>query len=143
MVTFLNIPSTVVAGHGALNELANQVRRIGGANVLLVTDKFMVQSGLAARVAQQMEAANIEVTIYSDIQPDPTVRNVLDGLEVFRASSAQIIVALGGGSPLDAAKAISILTTNPPPLNQYMGYHKIPHPGAPLIAIPTTAGTGS
>jgi alcohol dehydrogenase class IV len=52
-------------------------------------------------------------------------------------------VALGGGSPLDAAKAISILTTNPPPLNQYMGYHKIPSPGAPLIAIPTTAGTGS
>jgi alcohol dehydrogenase len=85
MVTFLNIPSTVVAGHGALNELSNQVRRMRVANVLLVTDKFMVQNGLAARVAQHMQSANIEVTIYSDVQPDPTVKNVLDGLEVFKA----------------------------------------------------------
>src|SRR5688500_8393097 len=106
MVTFLNIPSTVVTGHGALNELSNQVRRMGGSSVLLVTDKFMVQNGLAARAAQHMQSANIDVTIYSDVQPDPTVKNVLDGLDVFRASGAQIIVALGGGSPLDAAKAI-------------------------------------
>src|SRR5690606_20938429 len=142
-VTFLNIPSTVVTGHGALNELSHQVQRMGGERVLLVTDQFMAQNGLAARVAQQMQSASIHVTIYSDVQPDPTVKNVLDGLEMFKTSGAQIIVALGVGSPLDAAKAISILTTNPPPLNQYMGYHKIPHPGAPLIAIPTTAGTGS
>src|SRR5688572_9167562 len=111
MVTFLNIPSTVVTGHSALNELSNQVRRLAASHVLLVTDKFMAQNGLADRVAQQMRSADIHVTIYSDVQPDPTVKNVLDGLEMFRASGAQIIVALGGGSPLDAAKAISILTT--------------------------------
>jgi alcohol dehydrogenase len=83
------------------------------------------------------------VAVYDGVQPDPTDRNVADGLARFHAERCEGIVAVGGGSPIDAAKAISALTINPPPLSQYAGYHKLPRPGAPLIAIPTTAGTGS
>jgi alcohol dehydrogenase len=71
------------------------------------------------------------------------VGNVQSGLALLRQVDADVIVAVGGGSPIDAAKAISVLATNPEPLSQYAGYHKIPRAGVPLIAIPTTAGTGS
>lgn len=139
----LNIPSTVIVGSGASLEVAAHVKRMGAKRVLLVTDKFLTGNGVADRIVKCLQSNGIAVAVYSDVQPDPSVQNVHEGLRVFGESGAEAIVALGGGSPIDAAKAISILTTNPPPLIQYMGYHKIPRPGVPLIAIPTTSGTGS
>jgi alcohol dehydrogenase class IV len=139
----LNIPSSVIVGSGASLEVAAYVKRMGVKRVLLVTDKFLAGNGVADRIVKCLQSNGIAVAVYSDVQPDPSVQNVHDGLRVFGESGAEAIVALGGGSPIDAAKAISILTTNPPPLIQYMGYHKIPRPGVPLIAIPTTSGTGS
>jgi alcohol dehydrogenase class IV len=85
----------------------------------------------------------IEATIFSDVQPDPTDRNVAAGLECLRGSKAEAIIAIGGGSVIDAAKIIGVAATNPGPLSVFQGYHKIPNRGLPLIAIPTTAGTGS
>jgi alcohol dehydrogenase class IV len=139
----INIPPTVIVGSGASQELSKQVKRLGARRVLLITDQFLMASGLAEPVIKHLQSNGISVAVYSDVQPDPTVVNVLEGLRMFGESSAELIIALGGGSPIDAAKAIAILTTNPPPLSQYMGYHRIPKPGVPLIAIPTTAGTGS
>lgn len=74
---------------------------------------------------------------------NPTDCNVYDGSRAFRDSGADAVVALGGGSAIDVAKAIAVLATNPEPIRQYMGYHRVPRAGAPLIAVPTTAGTGS
>jgi alcohol dehydrogenase len=111
--------------------------------VLVVTDAFMVKSGVVARLLAPLHEGGIETAVFDGVQPDPTVQNVRDGLALYRSSGAEAVVAIGGGSPLDAGKAISILTTNPEPLADYMGYHKIPKAGAPLLAIPTTAGTGS
>jgi alcohol dehydrogenase len=139
----LNIPSTVIAGAGAVRELAPQLQRRGVSRVLLVTDAFMVSSGLAARVTGELTAAGVAVEVFSDVQPDPSEGNVLAGYERLRACEAQAVVALGGGSPIDCAKVIAILPTNPPPLSRFMGRHKVPHAGLPLFAIPTTAGTGS
>jgi alcohol dehydrogenase len=141
-VTF-NVPAAVVIGEGALAELPIQVKRLGGRRALLVTDAFFARNGLADRVARTLAAADVAVQVFADVQPDPTDTNVVDGLAQYRAFAADILVALGGGSPIDAAKAIAILTTNPGPLREYMGYHKVPRAGAPLVAIPTTAGTGS
>lgn len=141
--THFNIPATVITGAGASAELAPQLRRLGATRVLLVTDAFMVSSGLAARFVADLAAADIHAALFDGVQPDPTDANVHAGLAAYRASSAQAIVALGGGSPIDAAKAIAILATNPAPLSTYQGYHKIPRPGVPLVVIPTTAGTGS
>ena len=143
MASSFNIPSSVIIGGGASVELLPQLRRLGAKCVLVVTDAFMVKSGVVARLLAPLQEGGMEVAVFDGVQPDPTVQNVRDGLALYRSSGAEAVVAIGGGSPLDAGKAISILTTNPEPLADYMGYHKIPKAGAPLLAIPTTAGTGS
>jgi alcohol dehydrogenase len=138
-----NVPATIVHGGGASGELVTQLQRLRVNRVLLVTDELMVKSGVASRLAGNLASARMEVGIFNGVQPDPTEQNVIDGLACFSETRAEAIVALGGGSPIDCAKAISLLTANPPPLSRYMGRHKVPRAGAPLIAIPTTAGTGS
>jgi alcohol dehydrogenase class IV len=137
------IPPTVILGAGASQEIANQVHRLQRRRALLVTDPYLLQSGVAERVLQRLRAGAIDTAVYAGVRPDPTVRNVLDGLDELRRSGAEVVIGLGGGSSIDAAKAIAILAANPPPLSQYAGYHRIGRPGLPLIAVPTTAGTGS
>jgi alcohol dehydrogenase class IV len=132
-----------MTGLGASVDLPFQVQRLHATRVLLVTDPYFARNRLAEQFVQDLAGAGIETTVFSDVQPDPTDLNVADGLHSLRESRAEIVVALGGGSPIDAAKAIAILATNPGPLSEYAGYHRIPKPGLPLIAIPTTAGTGS
>ena len=143
MISQFNIPSTVLTGAGASRELVPQLQRLGARRVLLVTDAFMVTSGLAGTVVREMENAGLAVALFAGVQPDPTDVNVRDGFRIFADQRCDTLVALGGGSPIDAAKAIAILTANPEPLSLYQGYHKIPRAGAPLVVIPTTAGTGS
>lgn len=143
MASAFHVPSTILVGGGARREVAAQLQRLAVNRVLLVTDTGMMQLGPGREIASLLTEAGIRVTIFEGVQPDPTDRNVLDGLALFRAENCEALVAVGGGSPIDAAKAMSVLTTNPEPLSQYAGYHKIPRPGVPLIAIPTTAGTGS
>jgi alcohol dehydrogenase class IV len=138
-----NIPATIVCGGGAIMELPSQLKRLGVTRVLFVTDEFMVRSGLVPRIEADLHAAGFAVTIFAGVQPDPTEENVMAGLAVFRTANAEAIVAIGGGSPIDCGKAIALLTANPAPLSLYMGRHKVPRAGAPLVAIPTTAGTGS
>lgn len=137
------IPSNVILGGGASLQLAAQAQKLNVHRALVVSDAYMVASGLVGQFARQLSDAGIETSIFAEVQPDPTVKNVMDGLEALRKARAELVVGLGGGSPMDAAKAIAVLATNPPPLAQYAGYHKIPTVGLPLILIPTTAGTGS
>ncbi len=143
MIAQFNIPATIITGAGASRELAPQLARLGARRVLLVTDAFMESSGVAGGFVRALEEAGLAVALFSGVQPDPTDTNVRDGLRIYMGKNCDTIVALGGGSPIDAAKAIAVLTTNPEPLAQYQGYHKIARAGAPLVVIPTTAGTGS
>ena len=143
MLASFNVPRTVITGAGASLALGAVVQRLGARRVLIVTDAFLADSGVASRFVDHLEPLGIAVHVFAGVQPDPTVFNVQAGLAMLRLSEAEVIVALGGGSPMDAAKAISVLATNPEPLSQYAGYHKIARAGVPLIAIPTTAGTGS
>lgn len=138
-----HVPSTIHVGGGARREVVSQVQRFGAGRILLVTDSGVVRLGFEAEIRGLLQAAGVAVTTFDQVQPDPTDRNVLDGLALLKEEHCQAIVALGGGSPIDTAKGISVLATNPLPLSQYAGYHKIPRPGLPLVAIPTTAGTGS
>ncbi|MSU51699.1 MAG: iron-containing alcohol dehydrogenase [Opitutus sp.] len=143
MISQFNLPATIVTGAGASRELVPQLAHLGARCVLLVTDAFMVSSGAAGGFVRALEEGGIAVTLFAGVQPDPTDANVRDGLAHFRAAGCDAIVALGGGSPIDAAKAIAVLATNPGPLSQYQGYHQVPRAGVPLVVIPTTAGTGS
>lgn len=138
-----NIPSTVITGAGASRELAPQLQRRDLSRVLLVTDAFMVSSGLVQRIVTELTEAGISAEVFADVQPDPSEDNVLAGCARLHARGAQAVVALGGGSPIDCAKVIAILPANPPPLTRFMGRNRVPNAGLPLFAIPTTAGTGS
>ena len=143
MATPFNIPATIIVGAGASKKVGEQARRLGVKSALLVTDSYMVSSGLACRIADYLRRAGVYVTIYSNVQPDPTDLNVMEGLEILRENRCGMVVGLGGGSPMDCAKAISVMSANPQSINLYAGLHKVPNKGVPIITIPTTAGTGA
>ena len=142
-VSAFTIPATVVMGVGAADEVGRQAKRLGGRRALIVTDPGIAKLGYADRVVAHLKAANIDATIFADVTPDPTLQNVTDGLKQYRDAVCDFLVAIGGGSAIDCGKAIAVKLTNEGTLGDYMGVDKIPNPGAPLIAIPTTAGTGS
>ncbi len=143
MASMFNVPSTIIVGGGASKEAGVQAKKFAAERALLVTDSFMVDSGLAGKVSDGIKKEGIDVTIFSGVQPDPTDENVLEGLEILRKENCDIVIGLGGGSPMDCAKMISVMTANEPPIRQYAGLHNIPNKGIPVIAIPTTAGTGA
>lgn len=138
-----DVPTTILHGGGSRHNLGSLARELGGRRVLLVTDPGVVQLGVAAEITGILEKAGMAVAVFDKVQPDPTDENVAEGVAALNAHKADLIVAVGGGSPIDAAKVIAIRTANPAPLPEYMGLHKIPNAGIPLITIPTTAGTGS
>ncbi|MCC7145048.1 MAG: iron-containing alcohol dehydrogenase [Phycisphaeraceae bacterium] len=148
-----NVPSTILVGGGASDQAGPIARRWGASRVLLVTDPGLVRMGVAGKMESSLRAAGLEVAVFADVQPDPTDENVRAGLTALRHAQAQAIVALGGGSALDCAKVIALLSAFPEPMRQYKGYHKFTEAAAPakintsqlpgLIAVPTTAGTGS
>ena len=143
MVSMFNIPSTIIIGGGASNEAGAQAKKMKAKKVLLVTDSFMVSTGLAGKVADAIKKEGIDVAIFDGVNPDPTDKNVREGLDAFKKNGCDVIVGLGGGSPMDCAKVISVMTANDEPISQYAGLHKVPNKGAPVIVIPTTAGTGA
>jgi alcohol dehydrogenase class IV len=136
-------PSTILLGAGARFRLAEELRRLGLMRILLVTDQHLRHAGGIDEFLALLESEHIEVNIFSQVQPDPTDENVASGLKRLRECEAEAIVAVGGGSVIDAAKIIGIAVNNREPLSAFQGYHKIPKPGLPLLAVPTTAGTGS
>lgn len=135
--------TAILHGGGARYQLGSLAKELGGRRVLIVTDPGVVALGYVDEITSSLNAAGIDSFVFSNVQPDPTKQNVLDGYEVLKENDCDLIVALGGGSPIDTAKVIAILPTNSADIATFVGLHKIPHAGLPLIAIPTTAGTGS
>jgi len=140
-------PTKVVFGAGALQRLPAQIARLGMKRPLVVTDAGVVKVGLADRVYDVLRKASVAYAVFDQVKPDPTERDAFAGLEAYRANGCDGIVALGGGSPLDAAKLVQLLTTHEPPISRYDdatgGDQYVKDNMPPLIAIPTTAGTGS
>jgi alcohol dehydrogenase class IV len=139
----LDAPSPILHGAGCRRELPRLVRELGATRVLLVTDPGVIRLGTADEIQTLLEGAGLHVARFSEVQPDPTDENVAAGVAALLAHRADAVVAVGGGSPIDTAKVIAIRPANPDPLPAFMGLHKIGRPGLPLIAVPTTAGTGS
>jgi len=146
-ITVLSWPTRIVLGPGALNRLPEEVERLGMRRPLLITDAGVVKAGLADRVISVLGEAGLVHVLFDRVTPDPTEPDVFAGLEAYRSGDCDGILALGGGSPLDAAKLVQLLTSHPPPLSRYDdatgGDRYVTQPLPPLIAIPTTAGTGS
>jgi len=143
MTRVFNVPQTIITGGGASGEAGVQAAKLKAKKVLLVTDSYMVDCGSAAKITDNIKSQGVEVEIFPGVQPDPTDLNVLEGLNVFNKKNCDLIVGLGGGSPMDCAKMISVMTANELPVRNYAGLHNIPNKGVPVILIPTTAGTGA
>lgn len=132
-------------GFGAREVLPEEIKNRGYKKVLVVTDKSLFEIGLTKKVTDKLEEAGIEYTVFSDVKPNPTVKNVKDGLEVCRNFRADVIVAVGGGSSIDTAKGISVVMTNPDreDIVSLNGLSNTINKGMPLIALPTTHGTAA
>ncbi|MEY2881169.1 MAG: hypothetical protein RLZZ15_3549 [Verrucomicrobiota bacterium] len=141
---FASRPSPkLVFGPGTLGELPALVRESGGTSVFLVTDTGLIRAGHAARATALLTAAGIPVTLYDHAHENPTESDAAACAAAARAAKFDCFVALGGGSSMDTAKAANFLLTNGGAMRDYHGYGKAAQPLLPLIAIPTTAGTGS
>ncbi len=132
-------------GKGAREVLTEEIKKRGYKKVLLVTDKALIEAGVTKKVEDELTKAKIKYDIYSEIKPNPTIKNVLDGVEACTKSKADLIVAVGGGSSIDTAKGISIVMTNPDrkDIKSLNGLSNTENKGMPLIALPTTAGTAA
>lgn len=136
---------TVYLGANSRSVLGSEIINRGFNKVLLVTDQTIEKVGLLKKVEDVLVNSNIQFELYKDIQPNPTIQNVLNGLDVFKKSKADVIVAVGGGSVIDTAKAISIISTNPDFIDvvSLAGTANTKNKGTPLIALPTTSGTAA
>ena len=143
MTTTFSIPPTIITGAGSSKEVGEQAKRLGASKVLIVTDPGIIELGYVDQIVRNLINSNITASIFSDVTPDPTLQNVKDGLKQYFSEYADLIVSIGGGSAIDCGKGIAMKLGNDGELSEYMGVDKIPNPGVPLIAIPTTAGTGS
>ena len=132
-------------GRGARAELANEICSRGFKKVLVVTDKSLLKCGVTGKVTEVLDNAKIEYKVYSEVKPNPTVKNVQDGVDVCKEYGADVIVAVGGGSAMDTAKGISIIMTNPDRYDvvSLNGLSNTENKGMPMIALPTTHGTAA
>ncbi len=140
---FFRIPSVVLMGENVQSHVGKEAKKLDGKKALVATDRNLTRLGFFSRIEASLKLENIGYEIFDQVTTEPIVDYVESGLDVYQKSKCDFIIALGGGSPIDTAKTISIMTSNSGSIQDYMGLDKIPNPGAPLIVIPTTAGTGS
>lgn len=136
-------PKAISFGAGASREAGNAAKSLGGTKVLLVTDNFLKESGTIAPVLESLSEAGLEYVIYDGVNSEPTLAHVEEGLKLLQNEKCDVLISCGGGSPIDAAKAIGVVATHPGKIEDYMGLGKLTQPLLPSVAIPTTAGTGS
>ena len=132
-------------GVGSRSVLAEEIKKRGFKKVFVVTDNDLLKFGVSGQVTSVLEKAGIPFQIFSDVKQNPTVKQVKSGTEAFKAAEADVIVAIGGGSPIDTAKAIGIIATNPEfaDVVSLEGVANTKHKSIPIIALPTTAGTAA
>lgn len=145
MTTKFVLNETSYFGKGAREVLVDEIKNRGYKKVFVVTDKSLFEVGVTTKVTQLLEKANIEFEVFSDVKPNPTKKNVWDGLKACKEFGADLIVAVGGGSSIDTSKAISIIMTNPQneDIVSLEGLSNTKNKGLPIIALPTTAGTAA
>ena len=132
-------------GAGAIAAIPDEIKARGYKKAFVASDPDLIKFGITAKVTDLLDKAEIPYTVYSDIKPNPTIENVQNGVAAYKAAEADCIVAIGGGSSMDTAKAIGIIITNPEfeDVRSLEGVAPTKNPCAPIIAVPTTAGTAA
>ena len=143
MVKIFSTTPRIVMGPGSVKTIGAEVKAKGAKRVLIVTDKGVIGAGLLKSIEESFKAAKINYDIFDKVEPDPRYEIVADCVKMAENARAQMLVGIGGGSPMDITKTAAIMLTNKGPIGAYFGINLIPKPGLPTILIPTTAGTGS
>lgn len=138
-----SIPQNVVFGKGSLAKLPELAAKLGKSKALIISGPHLNKIGMVAKCQQALEAAGIGSAVFAETEGNPSTETVDKATLVYKESGADFIVAFGGGSPLDVAKAVAVLATYGGKITEYEGGGKVPGPVVPMIAVPTTAGTGS
>ena len=138
-----SVPQNITVGKGSLAKLPEVAKKSGGSHAFLMSGPRLAKMGLVEKAANSLKSAGIAVDIFTDIEGNPSVETVDKATAAFKEAGADFIVAFGGGSPMDVAKAVGVTAKYGGSITEYEGAHKVPGPIIPLIAIPTTAGTGS
>lgn len=139
---FLHL-TKVVAGHGSSDQAGEELRQLGATQVLIVTDRGIAASDVIGKITPGLERAGLRFEVFDGIEPNPAASAVERAAEQARQLGADAILAVGGGSPIDAAKMVSVLAKRGGTVRDYEGIGTVPDPVLPLVAIPTTVGTGS
>ncbi|MDU3194780.1 MAG: L-threonine dehydrogenase [Clostridium perfringens] len=137
------MPAISLMGADCLKDAGEQVAELGFKKALIVTDKVLGQIGIVKKVTDVLDNKSIEYAIYDETKPNPTVKNVNDGLALLKEKECDFVISLGGGSAHDCAKGIALLATNGGEIKDYEGVDKSKKPQLPMVGINTTAGTGS
>jgi len=137
------MPPLVLVGTGAWRRVGAETRRLGGKRALIVSGQAMIRAGFMAEMQTLLEAEGLESVLFDKVTEEPTTEHVEEGLRLLRDEGCDLVIGFGGGSPIDAGKAIAVMATNPGRISDYMGAGKVKAPKLPFIAVNTTAGTGS
>lgn len=145
MANRIMLNQTSYHGAGAINEIPNEVKANGFKKALICCGPTLLKHGVIAKITDILDANGLAYDIFSDIKPNPTIENVVDGVNAFKAADADYILAIGGGSAMDTAKAIGIIINNPEfaDVRSLEGVAPTKKPCVPIIAVPTTAGTAA
>lgn len=142
-----NFPSSIHFSWGESDKISEHVKKFNPSRIIIVTDSDLVRIGLLEHIMNHLREAGQEFIIYKGVQPNPTVSDVEDGHQIYLENDCDMIVAIGGGSPMDAAKGILVLVNHQGGIEDYFRGASNPRPITgnmpPFIAIPTTSGTGS
>lgn len=141
MANVFFVPKFIVSGEGALHMSMDNMKEFG-KKALIVTDDMMIKLGNVGKLTDELDGAGIEYAIYSGVNSEPTHTMVNEGIEIYNEGGCDFLIAIGGGSPMDTAKAIGAVITNGGNICDYQG-KKLDNELPPIVAIPTTAGTGS
>lgn len=142
MATF-RTAEKIVFGAGTLRQLPAEVARLGGRRILVVTDPGVAKAGLLSLVTAQLELAQVSFHVFDEVEADPSMETASKAMQAAISGDYNLVIGVGGGSALDIAKIAAVMVNNDGPLSDFVGVDRIPNPGLPVIAIPTTAGTGS
>ena len=137
------LPTRIIYGEGSIRKLPDEIRKMNNKKPLLVTDKGLIAAGIAAKITDVLEEAGIEYAVFDGIQPNPRDTTVAETAEFAVANNTDMLIAVGGGSSIDTAKAAGVILTEGGKINDYEGLDKLKKPITDLIAVPTTVGTGS
>ena len=142
-IAYFQAATRLSFGPGVLAEIGTIAQTAGLRKVLIVTDTGLMRTGIPGRVAGMLIRAGIDSNVFDAVEANPSIETVEHALDAYRDRGCQGLVAVGGGSPMDVAKAVAVLASNPGKLLDYVGIGKVTHPLPPVIAVPTTTGTGS